>query len=322
MESNLHLIEDEIPEKGIAVPAIASLIFHGLLLLIAWMKYSHVPPPVSKPVVNVVQLVARTPTISSYFEAPGAALPKPPSKSAPLSNANRRASAPNATGDARTAMPGSGGVFTPGGIGGARQVPTAPPPRQQSSQPPTKPAMASASTAMMASVLPVPATREASDSSAKDLKGAAEGVDWQSAIREAGKMTSRGDGRNMAISGGERGFADAGPISFESQWFEWGDYADSMVRKIRLHWNENMPPLLRMGVKGVVTIRFTILRNGQIRDITILESSETPPYDFAAKKAIELSSALAPLPENFPNAQERVTAQFFYNLTPPSRSSR
>jgi len=137
-----------------------------------------------------------------------------------------------------------------------------------------------------------------------------------------GKVASLGDGQNVGVSGGERGFADAGPISFESQWFEWGDYADSMVRKIRVNWYDNMPPLIRMGVKGIVTIRFTILRGGRIAEITILESSGVPPFDFAAKKAIELSSPLAPLPKNFPNPQERVTAQFYYNMTPPTRSGR
>jgi len=58
---------------------------------------------------------------------------------------------------------------------------------------------------------------------------------------------------------------------------------------------------------------------GQITDVTILNTSGIPPYDFAAKKAIENSSPLNPLPKDFPMATEHVTAMFYYNLEPPTR---
>ena len=80
-----------------------------------------------------------------------------------------------------------------------------------------------------------------------------------------------------------------------------------------------MPQLLQTGLKGVVTIRFTIQRDGRLTDLTILNTSGIPPYDFAARKAIELSSPLNPLPKDFPNATERVTCMFFYNQEPPAR---
>lgn len=297
-----------------------SMALHLLILFFAYLKYSE---PVEAPTesnVRMVQLVPRSPSISSYFEAPGAALPAPPSTDAPLSNANRRASAPQSTGDQRTPMPGAGGIYSPGQSSGAArsasneraQQPSAPRAGDATEAPLTQ-------AAVLSSALPIPSSKERGQPNG--VSGAT-GVDWRSAIREAGNMASLGDSQNVSVSGGERGFADAGPISFETQWFEWGDYADSMVRKIRVNWYANMPPLIRMGMKGVVTVRFTILRNGRISDITVLDSSGVPPFDFAAQKAIELSSALAPLPQNFPNPQERVTAQFYYNLTPPSRASR
>jgi TonB family protein len=74
-----------------------------------------------------------------------------------------------------------------------------------------------------------------------------------------------------------------------------------------------MPEFIRTGTQGVVTIRFTIHRSGRISDVTLLETSTHPPYDFAARKAIELSSPLKPLPKDFPNPTERVTAMFYYN---------
>jgi TonB family protein len=120
-------------------------------------------------------------------------------------------------------------------------------------------------------------------------------------------------------AGGEKGFAQDGPLSFESQWFDWGDYAEGMVSRIRVNWYSNMPHLIQTGLKGVVTIRFTIHRDGSITDVIILQSSGVPPYDFAAKKGIELSSPLNPLPTNFPNDTERVTAMFYYNQEIPKR---
>src|SRR5439155_21793366 len=149
---------------------------------------------------------------------------------------------------------------------------------------------------------------------------ATRGINWSNAIREVGKIASIGTGQHgvdLSGQGGEKGFAESGPLSFESQWYDWGDYAQSMVSRIRVNWYNNMPQLIQTGLKGVVTIRFTIQRNGQITDITMLSSSGAPPYDFAAKKAIELSSPLNPLPNDFPNATEHVTAMFFYNSEPP-----
>jgi TonB family protein len=150
---------------------------------------------------------------------------------------------------------------------------------------------------------------------------AASGVDWRSAIKEVGKVASLGGGHGLDISalggGGEKGFAQEGPLSFESQWYDWGEYAASMVSRIRVNWYGNMPQLIRSGMSGVVTIRFTIQRDGRISNIETLKSSGVPPYDFAARKAIELSSPLNALPKDFPNASERVTCMFYYNMDVP-----
>ena len=75
-------------------------------------------------------------------------------------------------------------------------------------------------------------------------------------------------GLDLGNTGGEKGFAKDGPISFETQWFDWGEYAASMVSRIRVNWYNNMPQLIQTGLKGVVTIRFTIQRDGRITDET------------------------------------------------------
>jgi TonB family protein len=151
---------------------------------------------------------------------------------------------------------------------------------------------------------------------ATTISASPQAIDWNSAIREAARSPRGGAGGRV---GGETGFAESGPISFETQWYDWGPYAAAMVAKIRLHWYQNMPEIIRLGLKGVVIIRFTIQRDGRITDITTLQSSGVPPFDFAAAKAIELASPLSPLPSDFPEPDERVTAAFYYNLEPPGR---
>jgi TonB family protein len=216
---------------------------------------------------------------------------------------------PSPTGENPTTRPGEGGVFAPGGS------PVAPQGRPDGQSAVSRPFDPSTTgTEQPATTRSSSAPGSVAQASAAS-PAAPRGIDWNSAIQEVGKIASLG-GEGVGSPGGEAGFAESGPISFETQWFAWGDYADHMVTKIRRHWYDNMPGLIRMGMKGVVTIQFTIQRSGEITDIRVVNSSEIPPFDFAAKKAIELASPLRPLPDDFPKASERVTAQFYYNLTP------
>jgi len=233
---------------------------------------------------------------------------------APLSDANRKASAPERTGDTPTTRPGNGGrIWSPPSgqknvapSPSAARVATAPSP---SAQPQSQSVPDSTVSAM---TYRQPTTSQAS----------ASGIDWHGAIREIGKVASLGGKEGLDLNGnggGEKGFAENGPISFETQWFDWGEYAEGMVRRIRVNWVSIMPAQLRDGIKGHLYIRMTIHRDGRISDIEILQSSGVPPYDMAAKKALEMSSPIAPLPAKFPNESERVTFGFFYNEEPPTK---
>jgi TonB family protein len=218
---------------------------------------------------------------------------------------------PNPTENKPTTRPGEGGFYTPPARSGSEEATRQA--RQASaaeSELNARPSQESSSSAAGATFTYRPSQTNAST-----------GIDWRSAIREVGKIASIGTGQQgMDLGqGGEKGFAESGPLSFETQWYDWGQYAQSMVSRIRVNWYNNMPQLIQTGLKGVVTIRFTIQRDGRITDVTLLNSSGAPPYDFAAKKAIELSSPLNPLPKDFPNRSERVTCMFFYNQEVPNR---
>ncbi|HKS24438.1 MAG TPA: energy transducer TonB [Thermoanaerobaculia bacterium] len=322
MEDQIDLIVEDQPEwrGGVSWPVIVSMVVH--VVLIAWLIHSYHPlrnSDPAPPIAHYIELIRANP---QFTEAPGAKVKTSP-LNAPLSDANRKAATPNPTGDTPTTRPGDGSraTFTPRYAAGDNSRSAA----AQQAQAPQQ-AMQQQSSAMT----PPPQQPPSSNSSltyrqpSQQPVAAANGqVDWRNAIREVGKVASLGGGReglDLGHLGGDKGSAEAGPLSFETTWYDWGEYAESMVSKIRVHWYEEMPmPLLQTGMKGVVTIRFTIHRDGTISDVTILAGSGVAPYDYAAKKAIELASPLKPLPADFPKETEHVTAMFYYNSEPPRR---
>ena len=323
MEDRIDLIAEQEESSwrgGVSWPVLGSVVVH--VALIVWLIYSYHPVQsgdAAPPIAHYVELIRQNP--KEFTEAPG-----PKTKSAPInapySDANRKASTPNPTGETPTLRPGDGSraMYMPRTQAGDgnRSAPAQAPQQAQAAQ------QQSPADAAAAQQQPQPRSgltfrQPTQQAAAVDPNGR---VDWRNAIREVGKVASLGGRQGLDIGqlGGEKGTAEAGPLSFETQWYDWGEYAESMVSKIRVHWYEEMPmPLLQTVLKGVVTIRFLIHRDGTISDITIVTSSGIAPYDYAAKKAIELASPLKPLPADFPNKSEHVTVMFYYNSEPPRR---
>ena len=116
----------------------------------------------------------------------------------------------------------------------------------------------------------------------------------------------------------EGGFVDTGAVSFDTQWYDWGPYAKSMLAKIRRHWQ--IPEIARLGVSGVVKIRYYIESDGTVTGLRIMDESGRPPMDFAARDAIADSSPFEPLPAGLGlDGPEGVTITFLYNMTPRER---
>jgi TonB family protein len=319
LEETIDLLGEQSESRGggVSIAVVVSLVLHALILAY-FIAFYH---PVTKdapapPIARYIELIRQNPQDKEFVQAPGPKIDRPPSPNAAFSNANRQASTPHPTGNQPTQRPGDGSrIFTP--------------PKQASSdqnQNNQSPAQQAANAAQeQASAQPPSNTSQAPSTltyrQPAQANVAAGPVNWRNAIKEVGKVASLGGGQQgfdlNGAAGGDKGFAQDGPLSFESQWFDWGDYAEGMVNRIRVNWYSNMPHLIQTGLKGVVTIRFTIHRDGSITDVTILSSSGVPPYDFAAKKGIELSSPLNPLPKDFPNDTERVTAMFYYNQELP-----
>lgn len=314
MEERIDLIvsQDKRRGGGIALAVVASAILHGGLL--AWFVYSYRPAQQAAaytPMTRYVELLKQNP--QEFTEAPGKKLDTAP-LNAPLSDGNRKTAMPEPTGDTPTQRPGdSSGLFQPK----PNPAPRGPQPAESAPQmaqaQPQAPALADSGTPSSPSKIDADQLVYRQPNKASAV--ASGPINWNKAFNEVAKVASlSGDGIDLGPStGGDTGFAEQGPLSFETRWYDWGDYAQSMVSRIRVNWYANMPQIIRTGMQGVVTIRFTIHRDGRISDVTVLKSSTVPPYDFAARKAIELSSPLNPLPKDYPNPTERVTAMFYYN---------
>ncbi len=320
MEERIDLVsvEEDAKPAGFQVSysVLASVVLHVFLAIYLIRNYKPVSSSdVAVPMQQYVQLMKSDPR--QFTEAPGKTVEHAP-LNAPLSNANRKAAMPEPTGPKPTLRPGEGGpTYTPPPARGA-QRPTASQQAADAAPQPSADAQPSQSAAMTQPDAASSSSLTYHQPAQTPAPAPANALEWRNAIR---KVASLGGGQQSAelngSGGGEKGFAESGQLSFESDWYDWGDYAESMVSRIRVNWYNNMPPLLQTGMQGMATIRFTIHRDGRITDVTILKSSGIPPYDFAAKKAIELSSPLNPLPKDFTLDTERVTCQFFYNLEPP-----
>lgn len=314
MEPSFGLLVEPPKQRNDSVWILVSILTHVVLLALFTLSLKKKPEAQKdQPIARYVMLLKDNPT---FEEAPGPAVDKTPIQ-APFSDANRKASTPKPTGDQPSSRPGTGGAFIPSAPpapASSLQPPGAqvsPPQPHQPNEPGPEPAEAQPASDRIQPYMDRPQTSRAPVSQGADA------VDWKSAIKDVGKVASLGGGQgSMGNIGGDEGFAESGPLSFESQWFEWGPYAQILVNRIRTNWYANMPSAIRLGLRGYVVIRFTIHRDGRITDITQLRSSEIPPFDFAARKAIELSSPLPPLPADFPNSEERVTCGFYYNLNP------
>jgi TonB family protein len=121
-----------------------------------------------------------------------------------------------------------------------------------------------------------------------------------------------GEGSGPSEEGG--GFVDEEGISFDTKWFDWGPYAAEMVRRIKRNWR--IPDLARVGMKGIVVVRFYILADGSVVEERVVKSSEIPPFDNSSFQAIAGTNPLPPLPKQLGSTREGVTVSFYYNIRP------
>jgi len=252
-----------------------------------------------------------------FREAPGPARENP--KNGEMSDKTRRAgggdpSKSKADTPFVPARPGPEGI-APGPRGSQRSAPA------QAPAPPAPPQIAEKGPAAApgerfpsaADALPVPPPGATSSGQKSGL------TNLDSAIRDAAKAAAGAGQNGGGFPNPDGGFVDSGPLSFDTKWYDWGPYAEEMVRRIKLHWD--IPELARLGWKGRLTIRFFIMADGRVEAAHIISQSGIPPFDFAALQAILKSNPFRPLPKDLlaqvpGKDREGITVTFFYNMRP------
>jgi len=107
-----------------------------------------------------------------------------------------------------------------------------------------------------------------------------------------------------------------GTMSFDTQDFPWGDYARKVKIIIENNWVDRLPLAFRHGIRGYTCAHFVIEKGGTITGVDVVRQAGVPPFDRAVTDALRDSSPLPPLPKEFPEDQEGVSACFFYNMMP------
>jgi len=119
-----------------------------------------------------------------------------------------------------------------------------------------------------------------------------------SAVADTG---ARGGGFGLSSGGGSGSgsYLDVGD-------FCCPDYLTTMMDLIRRNWNE------RQEVAGETVVKFTILRDGRISDVSVTNQSGNALLDLAAQRAVVATRQLPPLPSAFTNPTLTVHLNFQY----------
>jgi TonB family protein len=136
----------------------------------------------------------------------------------------------------------------------------------------------------------------------KDPKGTERGRGFETRVGTARAETgARGQGFGLSSGGG-----GGDGVRLDVSNFCCPEYIIDMLERIRKNWNR------QQDATGVVLMKYTIQRSGEITDVEVEASSRNPVLDLAAQRALITTRALAPLPAAFPERQLTVHATFEY----------
>jgi TonB family protein len=127
------------------------------------------------------------------------------------------------------------------------------------------------------------------------------------------RRTYAGDAGDLGL--GQRQMnARVGPeILSDTMGVDFGPYLEIVKREVKKNWYNLIPESVLLK-KGVVSLQFSILKNGQVAGLQYVSGSGDVSLDRAAYGGITASDPFPPLPTEFtgPNLTLRFT--FFYNL--------
>jgi TonB family protein len=146
-----------------------------------------------------------------------------------------------------------------------------------------------------------PRTPASTTAASKDPKGTTTGRGFET---QAGttRVDTGAKGQGFGLSSGGGG-GTGSRLSVDN--FCCPEYITEMVNRIHRNWNQQQQ------ATGVVLMKYTIRRNGQITGIEVETSGGNPSLDLASQRAL-MNTTLAPLPAAFPESELTVHLTFNY----------
>lgn len=146
------------------------------------------------------------------------------------------------------------------------------------------------------------------NNSIKDLVGS---VGYESVASAPGGGKAGGGG-NLSPYNPDVGQAGSA-INLNTKDFKYVGYFAGLKEKIEWAWV--YPQEAQMsGQQGTLTLTFRILRSGELAEVKRVRSSGFPLLDDAAVRAVRDAAAFAPFPDNWPDADITIVANFTYHL--------
>jgi TonB family protein len=113
---------------------------------------------------------------------------------------------------------------------------------------------------------------------------------------------ARGQGFGGLSTGGGKGLQAALDVGN----FCCPEYLELMNERIRANWNHQAE------VPGAVVVKFTIQRDGRLTETSVERTSSYAALDNAARRAVEITRQLTPLPPLYPNPALTIHLTFQY----------
>lgn len=113
-----------------------------------------------------------------------------------------------------------------------------------------------------------------------------------------GTGTGSGTGTGTGTGTGGAGSGYGGNIGVDAGNFPYMGYINILRNRVAQNWNPT--PYTSVGSKKVL-VYFKIFKDGEVKDLTIKESSGMSYIDRAASRAIIISAPFPPLPAGFPD---------------------
>jgi len=132
-------------------------------------------------------------------------------------------------------------------------------------------------------------------------------------ISRAGLPANPGGGGDGAVNAYNPNVGEAGDtLSISTREYKYMAYFAHMKEKIEMAWVYPQAAQ-QMGQQGMVTLRFTVMKSGQVHNVSVIRTSGYQLLDRYAMKAVK-EAHFNPMPAHWPDKQLTISANFIYYL--------